>query len=376
MHRIDLDAFLDEVRPSALDAGVPVHLYADWTANLEPDSRVITLSSSQPEHTRTVGDYVDALVSETRIARGRSLVAHHADLLARIGDRYGVPASVLTAIWGIESDYGTQTGTHEVLRSLATLAAMGGRRSAFWRGQFLAALSILNEGDVEPNELVGSWAAAMGHMQFMPTTFLEHAVDFDEDGRRDIWQSIADALASAANYLAARGWTRDKPWGWEVRIPAQFDYMLVSEDRPRPLDFWIESGVSAPRSQDVSRECPCMLVLPAGARGPSFLTTANFTSILTYNNATAYALAVGHLADRIAGGAPLVTKWPGDDPLSGAERQELQQLLVELGYDTGGVDGIIGRASRRAIQMYQQRCKLVPDGYPDRVVLEELRRTR
>ncbi|MGI9426375.1 MAG: lytic murein transglycosylase [Hyphomicrobiaceae bacterium] len=372
----EFDAFLDDMRLQALAAGLPAESFAEWTAALAPDDRVIQRSANQPEHIRTASDYVSNLVSDARIAQGRNLQATHSNLLARINDRYGVPAPILMAIWGIESNYGQGIGTCSVLRSLATLAAIGGRRAAFWREQFLAALTILHRGDVTTDQLVGSWAAAMGQTQFMPTTYLEHAVDFDGDGRRDIWQSVADALASAANYLDAAGWIADVPWGWEVSLPAGFDYLLAGQDEPRPLAFWTGAGVLPATTSATNGQCTCTLVLPAGSAGPAFLATPNLQCLLIYNNAMAYALSVGHLADRIAGLPPIAKEWPSEQPLDTEQRRELQQRLVALGYDTGGVDGILGRASRRAVQKFQQHCDMVPDGYPNRVVLEELRRSR
>jgi membrane-bound lytic murein transglycosylase B len=251
------------------------------------------------------------------------------------------------------------------------------RRAPFWKRELIAALRLLQDGAVAPERFVGSWAGAAGHTQFIPSTFAAHAVDFDRDGRRDLWGSVADALASAANYLRTSGWVAGVPWGFEVALPPRFDYTWSAPGRARPYAAWLAAGVRPARSTEAAtdRVQPLQLLLPAGARGPAFLVTQNFRALLRYNQSTSYALAAGHLADRIGGGPPLVTPWPADDkPLSRAEREELQSLLSAWGHDTGGHDGIIGERTRAAIRTTQRTLNLIEDGYPSLELLDRLRR--
>ena len=375
----DISATVVQLRAQATAAGIPQHLFDALTGGVEVSAQVLRLASAQPEHERTIGDYVTALVSDDRVASGRQLLTRHQHVLAEITSRFGVPAEILVAIWGIESNFGARTGNHPVVQSLLTLAAMPGRRQDFWRAQVIAAMAIVAAGDAPADQLVGSWAGAMGHTQFIPTTYRDHAVDFDGDGRRDIWTSPADALASAANYLRNAGWQADLPWGFEVGLASTFDFAAFGDDAPRPWADWQRAGVAGgsapPGSPPPGADSPLRLKLPAGAAGPAFLVSENFQAILTYNAALAYALAVGQLAARIAGAPPQRTAWPDIPPLSRHERIELQQLLVDQGYDTGGVDGILGRASRQAIRSYQLRHGLRADGFHSLEVLDHLRCT-
>ena len=288
---------------------------------------------------------------------------------------YGVDRHVLLAIWGVESAYGTAMGSRSVVRSLATLAVTDARRAPFWRSELITALRILQDGQTAPEAFVGSWAGATGHTQFIPSAYAAHAVDFDKDGRRDIWGTVADALASTANYLRTSGWSANAPWGFEVILPPGFDYAWSAPGRPQALSQWLAAGVRIPAGPaNLQLGLPLQLVLPAGAQGPAFLVTKNFRAILRYNNATAYALAVGHLADRIAGGAPLTAAWPaGDKPLGRGEREELQRLLAARGLDTGGFDGIMGDQTRAAIRSTQRSLKLAEDGHPSFELLQRLR---
>jgi membrane-bound lytic murein transglycosylase B len=266
-------------------------------------------------------------------------------------------------------------GETSVIRSLATLAAEDRRRAAFWYGEFLAALRIIERADIEPERMSGSWAGAMGHTQFMPSTYIAHAVDFDRDGRRDIWRSAADALASAASYLRASGWRPGEPWGFEVILPDGFDFALSAPEQAQTSAAWERLGLKRPGGVDWPQiGIDLQLVLPAGAHGPAFLVTGNFGALLSYNPAVAYALAVGHLADRIAGGPPIIGAWPADGRALGrAEREEMQRRLAQRGLDTGGTDGIIGDRSRAAIRTYQRWRQLPEDGHPSLDLLERLR---
>lgn len=373
---LDLAPFLKQVRPEALAAGITAKTFDRATRGLEADPQVLALASSQPEFVKPIWDYMAGLVSETRIAAGRERLAQQGGTLAAIERAYGVDRHVVLAIWGVESNFGTSAGTRGVVRSLATLAAGDERRSRFWRAEFIAALRILEQGNITPERMTGSWAGAMGHTQFMPTTYRAHAVDFDKDGRRNIWDSVADGLASTANYLKASGWRAEDPWGFEVVLPKGFDFGLSAPGRAQPASFWRRAGVKRPGGIAVRETTsPLQLILPAGAHGPAFLVTGNFRAILRYNPAEAYALAVGHLADRIAGGEPVMAAWPESDrPLARTEREELQKRLRQHGLDTGVADGIIGSQSRAAIRAFQRTRGMPEDGYPSLQLLEEVRR--
>jgi membrane-bound lytic murein transglycosylase B len=299
----------------------------------------------------------------------------HGNILSRIETRYGVDRQTLVAIWGLESNFGSNIGNHNVIRSLATLAYEG-RRQVFWRSQLLAVLQILQHGDISPERLVGSWAGAMGQTQFMPTTYNEHAVDFDGDGRRDLWSSSADALASAAHYLQASGWQQGQPWGYEVRLPTAFDYSMADPEVRRSLAEWTALGVEAltPPAQHVTSETKATLMLPAGHRGPAFLLLSNFRSILKYNNSTSYALAIGLLADSLRGSDGVRAAWPREErQLGRSERIELQELLAKNGLEPGPADGIIGANTRKAVRAFQLQQGWPADGYPTQDLLVRLR---
>jgi membrane-bound lytic murein transglycosylase B len=369
--------FIEDFWPQAQSKGIARDLYGEVMRRLDPDPDVVMRNQNQAEFTTAIQDYVDKRVSELRIANGRARAADYAGDLEAIEKRLGVDRSVLVAIWGIESNYGSYAGDKSVLRSLATLAYDGPRR-AYGRQQLLAALQILARGDVSADRFVGSWAGAMGHTQFIPTTFNAYAVDWTGDGRRDIWSSVPDALASSANYLAKRGWSPARPWGFEVTLPSGFDYRLVGEAGKRSFVRWAHLGVKVAGGGrfGLPREAASLL-LPAGAAGPAFLVTDNFKAILAYNNSVAYALAVAHLADRLRGQGPLVHPWPsGQALLSKEERIEMQTLLTSRGFDTGGLSGYFGNKTQAAIQAYQRTNGLLPDGYATAELLERMRKDR
>ncbi|MGF1658391.1 MAG: lytic murein transglycosylase [Rubrimonas sp.] len=367
-------AWRDGFRAKARAAGVSDATFDAAFAGVGLNARVLELDGRQPEFVRPIWDYIDSAVSETRVATGRRLRVEKADDLARIEAAYGVPAEIVLAIWGAESAFGSFYGDINVIEALATLAYEGRRRS-FGEEQLIAALTILQAGDIAPERMVGSWAGAMGHTQFIPTSYLAYAVDFTGDGRRDLWAEDAlDALASTANYLARAGWRTGAPWGAEARLPQGFDHGLA-DGRARDAAFWAERGVRTVGGAAPVDHGPAKLLLPAGARGPAFLTYANFDAIKRYNNATAYALAVAHLADRIGGGGPFAAEWPrGDRPLSRSEKEEMQRRLTGLGFDTRGADGIVGPDTRAAIRGFQSSRGLPPDGYDSAELLAELRR--
>ena len=313
-------------------------------------------------------------MSEDRVRNGRAAVEKNRQLLAEIEQRYGVEAEVVAAIWGLESAYGTFRGSTPVIESLASLA-YDGRRGSFFEQQLVAALKILQAGHVRLADFTGSWAGAMGHTQFIPTSFLSFAQDFRGDGRRDIWtDDPTDALASTAAYLAEHGWQKGLPWGMEVTLPDGFDYALAGERVKKPVGEWTALGIRDVAGQPVPDLGRSSILLPAGAQGAAFLIFDNFHVIERYNTADAYVIAVGHLADRIRGGPPLRAGWPRDDrALSFAEKQEMQQLLTARGFDSGGVDGIMGPNTIAAIRAFQGSIGALPDGYGSLDILKKLR---
>jgi membrane-bound lytic murein transglycosylase B len=360
--------------PPAEQRGITRANFERYTEGLTPDLSIMNLLDAQPEFTKATWDYLDLLVNDDRIARGRELLAQYAPVFAAAERAYGVDRHILAAIWGVESNYGTLGGDRSVIRSTATLACVGRRRDYF-REEFLSTLEILQRGDVKPDRLVGSWAGAFGPTQFMPTSFKRYAVDFDGDGRRDVVDSVADVIASTANNLKMDGWESGATWGYEIVLPPSFDYLLADRSRQMTVQQWQALGIRRtdgkpfPRSTDRAD-----VLLPAGARGPAFLMLQNFRVIMKYNPAEAYALAIGHLADRLAGGGPFVQSWPRDERvLTIAERYELQQLLARRGFDAGAPDGLLGPRTRIAIRNFQVASGQIPDGFASSSVLDRLR---
>lgn len=369
-------ACLEKLWPLAARRGVTRESYQRLTAGLTPDLRIMDLMDAQPEFTKAVWDYLGLLVNDAKIERGREMLVQYAPAFAAVEKAYGVDRYIIAAIWGVESNYGTMGGGRPVLRSTATLACIG-RRQDYFRDEFLSAVELLHRGDVASDRLVGSWAGAFGPTQFMPTSFKRYAVDFDGDGRRDVVDSIPDVIASTANNLKKDGWTPGHTWGYEVVLPKGFDYLLADTSRKMPLSEWMRLGVTRagggkqfPRLTDQA-----YLLIPAGAGGPAFLMLNNFRAIMKYNPAEAYALAIGHLADRLRGGEPVVQDWPRHERvLTSAERYELQQHLVRHGFDIGGEpNGRINARSRSAIKRYQASVGLVPDGFASADLLDHLR---
>jgi lytic murein transglycosylase len=364
--------WIAELRPQARAAGISDATFDAAFADAHWQPRVVELDRAQPEFTRTPWDYLAALVSESRVAAGRdALQRWRADADAAAA-RYGVPAEVVVAIWGIESNYGANYGDIPTIDALATLG-VDGRREAWARAELIAALRILQAGDIARDRMVGSWAGAMGQTQFLPSKFLAYAVDADGDGRRDIWGSLPDVIASTANFLAHSGWQPGEPWGVEVRLPDGFDVGRADAALRQPSPQWASEGVRTVDGGALPPIADGAILLPAGARGPAFLVGANFRAILKYNNSTNYALAVGLLAQRIAGGPGVAASWPRDlVPLTRAQTQALQAALARQGFDPGAADGLAGPATRDALRRWQRSVGEAPDGYPTLAALQRL----
>lgn len=371
------EAWKQQFRQVAIAEGIHADTVDNALRGLLPDSKVLRLEAHQPEFTKTVWEYLETAASPERVAKGQILLHDYAPLLTQIHAQYGVQPEYLLAVWGLESNFGNHTGRYSIVRSLATLAYAGeAERRDFWQKQLLSTLRILQNGDMPPVSLQGSWAGAIGHTQFIPTTFESYAVDFDGDGKRDLVNSIPDALASTANYLASSGWERDQPWGFEVRLPATFDWAQADVDFWLPLNIWSKiARVTAVNGQSLdSSTSNAFVLLPAGYRGPAFLALRNFDAILKYNNAQNYALAVGYLGDRIKGKPPLLATWPTEElPLSHDQKSELQVLLTSAGYNTDGVDGKLGPNTRSALRRWQQEAGFPADGYATLQQLDVLR---
>ena len=371
-HQQKFARWVAEFRTSARAAGIDeatLHAAFDGVRFVP---RVVSSDRAQPEFTRTVWAYLDSAVSAQRVTRGQDKLQQLRPQVDAITARYGVPTEIIFAIWGMESNYGSNVGDIPAIDALATLG-FEGRREDWARGQLLAALKILQNGDIARERMIGSWAGAMGQTQFLPSNFLAYAVDADGDGRRDIWGSVPDVVASTANFLARSGWQAGQPWGLEVRLPQGFDYARADADVRQPASQWASEGVQSMDGTPLPAFDGTSILLPAGARGPAFLTGANFRTILRYNNSTSYALAVGLLAQKLTGGPAVQTPWPRElQALSNSQVRALQTALNARGFDTGAPDGAMGPATRRGIRQYQQSLGLPADGYPTLELLQRL----
>jgi lytic murein transglycosylase len=374
------ESCLQELALTAQARNVLQGVITERLLGLSPDPEVLAATRNQAEFEKPIWAYLDAGVTEARIREGQQKLQEWALTLEGIEHRFGIDRYTLVAFWGVESSYGAvldnASVVRPVIRSLATLACGDAGRSGYWRDELIAALQISGNGDVAPERFTGSWAGAMGHTQFMPRVYLDQAVDFDGDGKRDIWTSVPDALASTANYLKATGWHAGERWGAEVVLSEGFDYALADEVTERSLSEWRQLGVrpadaSLAPASDTTR---ATLVLPTGARGPAFLLMQNFRAILRYNTALAYALTVAHLSDRLRGAPALTRDWPRSDAfLTPEERRDLQTRLTERGYPVGGIDGKVGPKTRAAIRAYQATIGLPPDGYADASLLTRIK---
>ncbi len=360
--------------PDAARRNISRESFDRFTTGLTPDLRIMDLMDAQPEFTKSIWDYLDILVSDARLAKGKETLAKYKVQFDAMEKAYGVDRNIVAAIWGIESNYSTQIGDRSVLNSTATLACIG-RRQAYFRDEFLSALEILHHGDLTVEQLHGSWAGAFGATQFMPTAFKRYAVDADGDGRRDVVDDPADLIASTANNLKKDGWQTGQSWGYEVSVPKDFNYMLADRAKTMTMAQWDHLGVKRANNQPYPHPAEkAYLLAPAGAEGPSFLMLQNFRVILKYNPAEAYALAVGHFADRLRGGQPFVQPWPRQErELSKAERLELQQILAQRGFYKGTPDGQFGGETRQALRNFQASIGAPADGFATATTLEQLR---
>ena len=366
---------LADLRLAATARGIAAATFDSATVGFTLDSTVIAARDNQPEFKTPIWDYLAALVDDQRIADAEERMAQWLPALESVEKRFGVDRHTVVAVWGVESDFGRIMGQRPLVRSLVTGYCLG-RRREFFRDELVATLRIIERGDIAPEHLVGSWAGAFGQTQFMPTTFLRLAVDADGDGRRDIVGSVPDALGSTANYLKQHGWVTGAPWGYEVRVPARYRGRSGRLYR-RPLARWKAAGVTRIDGRTVTGTGPAALLEPAGRRGPAFLVFRNFDVIYSYNAAESYALAIGHLADRLRGAPAFVTRWPTDDRgLSRAERREVQERLIANGFDPGTPDGVLRRKTRDAIRAFESHVGLPVIGRAGGRVLDSLRAVR
>ena len=368
----NFDQCLADIGERATQEGVTRDTAEQVLGSVEFLPRVIELDRRQPEFTTTFADYLGRRVNEQRISQGRRLLEEHQELLAQVTRETGVPPAYLVSFWGLETNYGSYFGKMSVPSALATLAC-DPRRAGFFTRELIAALKIIDEGAIPASRMEGSWAGAMGHVQFMPSVFLQHAVDADGDGRRDLWNSLPDAMMSAGRFLQSMGWDGDYRWGREVRLPENFDFSLLDGGR-RELSEWKRSGVTTAYGTPLpDADIQARLVVPAGHKGPAFLAYANFNVIMGWNRSEFYAIAVGHLADRIAGAGDLATSPPTDAPaMARDEVEHLQSTLNTRGFDAGRPDGILGPATRAALRRYQASVGMVADGHPSLEVLHSL----
>jgi lytic murein transglycosylase len=369
---------LSNLSGAAQAAGVSRETFARYTSALEPDMTVIDKLNYQPEFSTPIWDYLSGLVDQERVDLGQQKLTQYSEQLKQVEARYGVDPATVVAVWGVESNFGSISGKYPLVQALSTLSCYG-RRQGYFRTELYSTLRILQAGHISEDKLKGSWAGAFGHTQFMPSTFERLAVDFDGDGRRDIVDSVPDALASTANFLKKGGWQTGMPWGFEVKLPEGFDTDGEGRRTKRSLATWDNRGLTrvdgSPLIQgNLTSASPAGLLSPAGAQGPTFLVFKNFDAIYGYNAAESYALAIAHLSDRLRGGKPFATTWPTDDAgTSRAERREIQRYLLAKGYDIGEADGLIGDKSRQAIQQEQTKLGLVPNGRGGQKILRALR---
>ena len=372
-------AWISAFRAEALAQGISAKTFDDAFRDVKLNQRVVELNENQPEFNRAIWDYMDSALNDDRVKRGKVLTRQHRKLLRASQREFGVPPTIVTAIWAMESNFGKLTGGFNVIEALATLAYQG-RRAAFGREQLLAALKIIDEGDIAADRMTGSWAGAMGQTQFIPTVYLQYARDGNGDGKRNLWDTLADVFDSTANYLQQKGWAEGQPCFDEVRLPDDFNFAEADVSIEKPIKEWRDEGVVRIDGKKLPKsvaDLDAALIVPAGHNGPAFLAYPNFKSILAYNNAVSYALAVCQLAKRFDGGKPIRTPWPRDEvPLvARTDRMELQMLLAKRNLDVGEPDGVIGRRTRQAIREFQKGAGMIQDGYASMTLLIRLRQS-
>lgn len=370
--RPTFEQWLQELRQEASDNGI-----SDATLmaldSIEPLERVLELDNSQPEFVQTFTRYIGLRITENQVGRGKALLLEHAELLEEVRQQHGVQPHYLAAFWAIESNFGRATGGFSVLQALATLA-YDPRRADFFRAELLTALQIIEDGHISSEQMSGSWAGAMGQLQFLPSVFYRYGIDGDGDGRIDIWNSLPDVFHSAANFLSNSGWQGDERWGREVLLPSNFDYALAGTQTRKSLQQWKDLGVNQVSGGALPvADIQASVILPAGAAGPAFLGYANYRATLAYNPSTFYALTVGNLGDRFTGGQPIQRMPINEQAMSLADVFELQELLNSNGFDSGEPDGRIGRMTRAAVRAYQSENDIPMDGYASAALLKALR---
>ncbi len=376
----EFSRWLEGFKVEALGQGITTATLERAFANVRLNARVVELNENQPEFSRAIWEYMDGAVSSERVSKGRTMMRQNRKLLARSERKHGVPRSVITAIWGLESNFGGNLGGFNVIEALATLA-FDGRRAAFGREQLIASLKIIQSGDIEAGRLIGSWAGAMGQTQFIPTVFLQYAEDGNGDGRRDLWNTRSDVFVSTANYLESKGWQKGAPCFDEIRLPSGFDYASADISIEKSVREWTDlsvtlfDGRSLNKRSGLNKDAPAAILLPAGHKGPAFIAYPNFKVVLAYNNAISYALAICQLSRRFEGGASFMTAWPRDEQpiLSRNDRIELQTLLARQSLNVGEPDGVIGKQTREAIRSYQRKAGMPPDGFANAALLQSLR---
>ncbi len=368
--------FIASLWPLALERGVSRATFDRAFSGVSFDPKVVANTTRQPEFVLPIWRYIATVVSPARIERGRDKAQKERVWLARASQAYGVDEGVLLGVWGLETDFGAFAGSNSVVRTLASLAFTH-FRGDYFRDELLSALVILQDGDIAPQEMRGSWAGAMGQTQFMPSSYLLYAVDFEGHGRRDIWNSAPDAIGSTANFLSAHGWVADLPWGFEVRLPAEFRLTDANSSRPAAFRAFAARGVTRADGGPLPNSGEGRLLIPAGRMGPIFIVTENFDTIRLYNNSVSYALAVALLGDAVARGRGIIGHWPTGKPAIGEDQvRRLQAKLKKMGYDVGEIDGQVGEALRSAVRAYQERNGLSPDGYADQALLRQVEASR
>ncbi|KQP73740.1 lytic transglycosylase [Methylobacterium sp. Leaf113] len=373
--RADFQGCLANLQAQAAAQGISAQTFRAATAGIAHDEKVLELSQAQPEFKTPIWDYMAALVDEERVDDGKAAMRQHAQALANAEARYGVDRHTIAAVWGVESNFGKNLGKMPLVQSFATLICANHRRKDFFKGELMATLKIIERGDIDPSRLNGSWAGAFGQTQFMPTTYQRLAVDGDGDGRRDLVDSVPDAVASTANFLRVAKWNNGQPWGYEVKVPRGFNAGAAGRKNKKPVAHWASLGVTRVDGRPLSGDGPAGILLPAGSDGPAFLVTKNFDALYSYNAAESYGLAIAVLSDRLRGRAGIQAEWPTDDPpLSRAERRDLQARLTKRGFDVGEPDGKVGSKTRDAIKEVERSLGMPATGRPGAKVLEALRR--